>query len=54
MTKLYCLRCRKNQEIENPEEITMKNGGKAAKAKCPDCGGKMFKFLGKKKEENTK
>jgi len=49
MATLYCLKCRKKQEVENPEEVTMKNGGKGLKAKCPACGTKMFKFLGKSK-----
>ena len=48
MVTLYCLKCRKSKEVDKPEEVTMKNGGKGLKAKCPDCSTKMFKFLGKK------
>ena len=33
---------------ENPEETIMKNGMKAVKGVCPDCGTKVFKILGKK------
>ena len=49
MPSLYCLKCRKTKEINNPTEVTMKNGGKGLKAQCPDCSTKMFKFLGKPK-----
>ena len=47
---LFCLKCKKRQEVENAEEVTMKNGGRGLKAQCPVCGTKMFKFLGKPKK----
>lgn len=44
----YCVKCKAKKEMMNAEEITMKNGRKAMKGKCTDCGTKMFKILGKK------
>ena len=37
----------KKEEMKDTSEITMKNGRKAMKGKCPDCGTGMFKILGK-------
>jgi ssDNA-binding Zn-finger/Zn-ribbon topoisomerase 1 len=33
--------------MQNAEETTMKNGRKAMKGKCPECGTGMFKIMGK-------
>jgi RNase P subunit RPR2 len=44
----YCVKCKAKKEMKNPEEITMKNGRKAVRGVCPDCGTKMFKIGGKK------
>jgi len=44
----YCVKCKTKREIQNPEEITMKNGRKAIKGTCPVCGTKLFRILGKK------
>ena len=49
---LYCLKCKKKQEVENAEEVTMKNKAKGLKAVCPVCGTKMFKFLPRTKVGN--
>ena len=45
----YCLKCKSKKEMQNEEQVTLKNGRKAAKGKCPDCGTGMFKILGKQK-----
>ncbi|MBN3033788.1 MAG: hypothetical protein JW873_06800 [Candidatus Saganbacteria bacterium] len=45
-TKGYCVKCKKKQEMKNPKAVTMKNGRKAMKGECPDCGTKMFKIGG--------
>ena len=42
-----CMKCRENVEISEVEEIVMKNGMKASKGKCPKCGTKVFRILGK-------
>jgi uncharacterized Zn finger protein (UPF0148 family) len=43
----YCVKCKAKKEIKDPVEVTMKNGRKAIKGKCPTCGTGMFRILGK-------
>jgi Zn finger protein HypA/HybF involved in hydrogenase expression len=43
----YCVKCKSKREISNGAEVTMKNGRKAMKGKCPECGTGMFRILGK-------
>jgi hypothetical protein len=43
----YCVKCKSKKEIKDPVEVTMKNGRKAMKGKCPICGTGMFRMLGK-------
>lgn len=40
----YCMKCRKQVEIKNPQKITMKNGRPATSGICPVCGTKVFKI----------
>jgi len=42
----YCVKCRAKREFEG-EEVTLKNGRKAAQGKCPVCGTKVMRILGK-------
>jgi uncharacterized Zn finger protein (UPF0148 family) len=49
MAEGYCVKCKAKKEIANAVEEVMKNGRKAIKGKCPDCGVVMFKILGGKK-----
>lgn len=42
----YCVKCKEKREMKNPQEVTMKNGKKAAQGTCPVCGTKMFKIGG--------
>ena len=42
------MKCKKQVEIKNGAEVEMKNGMKAIKGVCPDCGTKVFRILGKK------
>ena len=44
----YCVKCKKKREMKDTSEVILKNGRKAAKGKCPDCGTGMFKILGNK------
>ncbi len=44
----YCVKCKAKREMVDAQEVEMKNGRKAMKGKCPDCGTSMFKILGKK------
>jgi hypothetical protein len=42
----YCVKCKAKREFEG-EEVTLKNGRRAAKGKCPVCGTTMMRILGK-------
>jgi hypothetical protein len=44
----YCVKCKAKKPISDAIEEIMKNGRKAVKGKCPDCGVVMFKILGSK------
>ena len=43
----YCVKCKSKKEMASAKEVTMKNGRKAMKGKCPDCGTGMYRILGK-------
>jgi predicted RNA-binding Zn-ribbon protein involved in translation (DUF1610 family) len=43
----YCVKDRKKVQFEG-EVVTLKNGRKAAKGKCPDCGTTVMRILGSK------
>ena len=47
----YCFHCKTKKTVNNPEITKMKTGMEAVKGTCPDCGGKLYKILPKKKEE---
>lgn len=38
------MKCKTKREMQNPEQITMKNGRPATQGVCPVCGTKMFKI----------
>ena len=42
MAAAYCVKCRKSVEVQNPEQVTMKNGRQALKGTCPDCATGVF------------
>src|SRR5438067_753114 len=44
MAQGYCVKERKKVEIQNPQQVTMKNGRPAIQGVCPDCGTKIFKI----------
>jgi len=46
--KAYCFKCKKQQEMKNPKEVTLKNGRKATKGTCSVCGGKTSRMGGSK------
>ena len=46
MYEAYCVKCREKREFEG-QEVTMKNGRKAAKGTCPVCGTTVMRMLGK-------
>ena len=43
----YCVKCKSKQQMNETQEITMKNKRRAVKGKCPKCGTGMFKIIGK-------
>ena len=40
----YCVKCKAKKEVQDPKEITMKNGRPAVTGTCPDCSTKMFRI----------
>ena len=34
----YCLKCRESREMQEAEQVTMKNGRPATHGKCAECG----------------
>lgn len=48
MTELYCLKCRKKQEVKEEKETYTQKDMKILKAKCVVCGTTCCKMLGKK------
>jgi len=47
MAEGYCVKCKAKREIQGASEVTLKNGRRALKGKCPSCGTGMFKIIGK-------
>lgn len=45
----YCVKCRKKREIQNAQEIVMKNGRPATQGTCPVCSTKIFRIGSSKK-----
>jgi len=41
----FCVRCRKKVVVQNPEIVTLKNGRKAVRGRCPYCGGVVYRFI---------
>ena len=48
MAEGYCVKCKAKREMKDAQEVTMKNGRKAMKGSCPECGTGMYKILGNK------
>ena len=44
MAQAYCVKDKMKVEVQNPQQITMKNGRPAIQGVCPDCGTKIFKI----------
>ena len=44
----YCVKCKAKKPISEAVEEVMKNGRKAVKGKCPQCGTVIVKILGGK------
>lgn len=50
MTEAFCVRCRKNVEIQKEKQVKLRNGKYAKKGVCPNCGANVFRIV--KKEES--
>lgn len=48
MTEGYCVKCKAKREMQNAQEVTMKNGKPAMTGTCPVCSTKMYKIGAKK------
>jgi len=48
MAEARCMKCKKQIEVKNPENVVMKNGMKALSGICPHCSTKVFKIVGRK------
>jgi len=44
----YCVKCKEKREMQDAEEVKMKNGRPAMKGTCGTCGTGMYKILPKK------
>jgi len=47
MAQGYCVKCKSKRDMANEKPVTMKNGRKAVKGKCPTCGTGMYRIQGK-------
>ncbi len=47
MTEAYCVKCKQKREMSEGKEVTMENGRKAMKGKCPKCSTGMYRIMGK-------
>jgi len=46
MVEAYCIKCKKNVEMQNPRKITTKNQRSMALGTCPNCGTNVSRILG--------
>ena len=40
----YCMKCKRQVEIKDPNKVTMKNGRPATKGTCPNCGTVVYRI----------
>ncbi|MDA1348153.1 MAG: DUF5679 domain-containing protein [Chloroflexi bacterium] len=40
----YCLKCRAHRDINDSQELTLKNGRPATRGKCSVCGSTVFRI----------
>ena len=40
----YCVKCHETREIQNAEQVTMKNGRPATRGTCPVCNTGMYRI----------
>jgi RNase P subunit RPR2 len=47
----YCVKCREMRNIQDPQEVTMKNGRPAIRGKCGTCGTTIQRIVSMKKSD---
>ena len=52
-TEAYCVKCKEKTWIDDPVQSVLKNGVKAIKGKCSECGTGVMKILGTSKPKKT-
>jgi hypothetical protein len=40
----YCVKCRAQRDIQNPQQVTLKNGRPATQGTCPVCNTRIFRI----------
>lgn len=40
----YCVKCRAQRDIQNPAQVTLKNGRPATQGTCGVCGTRIFRI----------
>ena len=40
----YCLKCRTSRDIQNAQQVTLKNGRPATRGKCSVCAATVFRI----------
>jgi hypothetical protein len=40
----YCLKCRDHRDINEAQQVTLKNGRPATRGKCAVCGATVFRI----------
>ena len=40
----YCMKCRESREIQEFQQVTMKNRRPATRGRCGECGSMMFRI----------
>jgi hypothetical protein len=51
--KAYCVKCRVQREMKNPERVAMKNGRPAVKGHCDVCKTGLYRILRKNRDEGA-
>jgi predicted nucleic acid-binding Zn-ribbon protein len=49
----YCVKEKAQKPMNDPKEVTLKNGKLAVQGVCSSCGTKMMKFISSKKPAGT-
>jgi len=45
VAQAYCVKCRAEVEIKNPQKVTLKNDRPATAGTCPKCGTEVSRIV---------